>query len=174
MSTYTDDDVGLQWTSRCDELERRIKSLEQRIGDGAKGFFDIITRHLKKTRDAIEFLEGRALRPADRRPEDEEARRARYTRPEQVLTEETVLRLHGRSLAVIEARVDELEKKLDAMSAFRRAAETEAKKLMGRVDVLEERCLLPGERNSQPLELRNLFDHIDPMLTIPGANIGKT
>ena len=84
------------------------------------------------------------------------------------------MRLHGRSLAVIEARVDELEKKLDAMLAFRTETMTAMKEMMPRVDALEQKCLKWEERDPQRLEFRGLFDHIDPMLTIPGANIGKT
>lgn len=172
MRTYTDDEIGAVWIDRCDELERRIVSLERRIGDGAKGYFARFDTHLQKTRDAIEFLESRALRPEDRPPQEDI--RARSRRIEERLSEETALRMLGRSLAALEASVEELERKLAGMNAFRDEAMAELKELMPRVDKLEERCLKWEERDHTKLEYRGLFDHIDPMSTVRGVNIGKT
>jgi chromosome segregation ATPase len=156
--THSDADEYLKHRSqRVAELNTRMAALENRSG-ALRGLYKTVINELEKTEQSIGFLESRALRPEDRPARQEKDLVSRLTVEDEHRQNEAQ---KIRGLDELEARCETLDQEFTKLLARVDTAKREMGAAMARVELLEEKCLLPSERPAMPLHLRNVPGGVD-------------
>jgi hypothetical protein len=164
--------VAERYVERLERLDGRITKLEvQRPPRHDTEAHEALMRRVQVAERAIWWLETNALRPEDRPPPVKE------TAAPEARAEEELRRTarYNRDMDGLEARCTAIEDAIRQAQEKRSEADRRLTDLLNRLEVLEEKCLTPEERNSESIHMRGRFNPSVPIFRGgPGPNVAKS